>query len=151
MNIEQKYIDLFMKKVVVGPNCWRYLGAHCRDGYGQFGISKIGQFKAHRFMLMIQGQSIPQGMVVMHTCDNPGCVNPNHLRIGTIQENNLDKLQKNRQAKLKGMSNAYSKFTDNDIYKIRQDPRHYSEIAKDFSVNPETIRLIKKRKTWSHI
>ena len=67
-----------------------------RDGYGVFQLDGK-QWRAHRFMMHItEGLSVDKP-VVMHTCDNPACVNPKHLQNGTIQDNNLDKLNKGRQ------------------------------------------------------
>ena len=87
----------FWKNVHKTDDCWLWTGAHDRDGYGLFNETKpLKQWRAHRYMLFIRGELDSQLPVVMHTCDNPGCVNPKHLLNGTVQENNLDKLLKGR-------------------------------------------------------
>jgi hypothetical protein len=90
----------FWQKVQKTDSCWLWLGGHDGNGYGLFNETKpMKQWRAHRYMLYIRGEldfSLP---VVMHTCDNPGCVNPAHLKCSTIQENNLDKALKKRNTK----------------------------------------------------
>jgi hypothetical protein len=91
-------INRFFSKIEKQPNgCWQF-SIRDRDGYGLFQLDGK-QWRAHRFMMHItEGLSVDKP-VVMHTCDNPSCVNPNHLQNGTVQENNLDKLNKGRQYK----------------------------------------------------
>ena len=91
-------IERFFSKITPQPSsCWEF-SILDRDGYGLFQLDGK-QWRAHRFMMHItEGLSVDKP-VVMHTCDNPGCVNPAHLVNGTIQENNLDKLMKGRQWK----------------------------------------------------
>ena len=148
---EQVVIDRFLAKINKTPGCWTYNGAHCRDGYGLYSIKHIGQFKAHRFMIMISGITIPKGYVVMHLCDNPGCVNPAHLQVNTIQANNLDKLAKNRQRGAVGTINGRARLTEQLVKQIRQDPRHYTQIAGELGVHPETVRMAKTGVTWRHV
>lgn len=160
--IEQKYIDLFWNKVDKTDTCWNWTAYKDRDGYGIFGIKNLGQFKAHRFSVMLKGIDIPEGYVVMHHCDNPSCVNPAHLKPATVAENNLDKKLKNRQSKLKGELNAGSKLTESQVKDIRSrvivgSRRGYNnnsnikELATEYKVCNDTIRLIAHRKIWSHI
>ena len=85
----------FFSKITKAPNgCWEF-SIRDRDGYGLFQLDGR-QWRAHRYMKHItEGLSIEKP-IVLHTCDNPACVNPNHLVNGTIQENNLDKVSKGR-------------------------------------------------------
>ena len=149
--IEEKYKDLFWAKVKKSDGCWEWQAAKCRDGYGLFSIANVRQYKAHRLMLELQGETVPSNMIVMHTCDNPSCVNPDHLRIGTVQENNQDKLTKNRQKGAVGSSNGRSLLSEELIVQIRHDPRHYTAIAAELNVHPETIRMAKTNTTWKHV
>ena len=89
-------IKRFFSKITKQSNgCWEF-SMRDRDGYGVFQLDGK-QWRAHRFMMHItEGLSVDKP-VVMHTCDNPACVNPKHLQNGTIQDNNLDKLNKGRQ------------------------------------------------------
>ena len=92
-DMEQKYIDLFWAKVDKSGNCWNWTAAKDIDGYGKYSIAKKGSWRAHRFSLLVSGVEIPEGKIVLHHCDNPSCVNPAHLSVGTVQDNNLDKLK----------------------------------------------------------
>ena len=156
------YENLFWSKVDKTNDCWLWTAAKDANGYGKYSIAKIGNFRAHRLSLMYRGITIPKGYVVMHKCDNPSCVNPEHLQVGTIQENNLDKLTKNRQSKPKGMRNSRSKLTDDQVREIKSraivghrsgynNGSNLKQLAEEFNVSIETIRLIANTQTWSHI
>jgi DNA-binding CsgD family transcriptional regulator len=149
--IEQKYIDAFWAKVDQSGSCWLWRAARDQDGYGRYSIYKGPQWRAHRFALESLGHNIPLGYVVMHICDTPACCNPAHLKIGTVQENNLDKLAKGRQRGALGSCNGRARLTESQVRKIRQDSRHYSDIAQELGVHPETVRMAKTNATWQHI
>tara|TARA_R110000782_G_scaffold9198_4_gene29788 strand:- start:2678 stop:3040 length:363 start_codon:yes stop_codon:yes gene_type:complete len=92
-------IKRFWSKVKITDDCWWWTCHLDRDGYGLFGTwdnNKGKQWRAHRYAKYITDGLDPQLPVVMHTCDNPRCVNPAHLVNGTVQLNNLDKLLKGR-------------------------------------------------------
>jgi len=81
------------------PNdCWEWQGGKDKDGYGRYNM-KPTRYGAHRLSYMWTKGPIPPGMVVCHSCDNPGCVNPDHLWVGTQQDNVKDMDQKNRRVK----------------------------------------------------
>lgn len=162
MQIEQRHIDLFWSKVDKSADCWNWRAYKDRDGYGIFGIKHLAQFKAHRLSLMLSGVAIPKGYVVMHHCDNPSCVNSAHLKPATVAENNKDKQNKRRQSFPKGTANAGAKLTDDQVRDIRARARvgsrvgynngsNIKEIAAEYNVIPETVRLIARGITWDHI
>lgn len=154
----------FYSKIIIKPGCWEFKSAKDKDGYQRFAYKINGKYKhtrAHRIILELLGV-ITINKIVMHTCDNPSCVNPDHLRIGTIADNNLDKWIKNRHSRLKGTNNGYSKLTDNDVQYIKQhgivgyrvgynNGSNIKQLAEQFNVHPETIRFILVGKTWKHI
>lgn len=79
--------------------CWPFTGNRGRSGYGLIFLSKReGKLveSAHRVAVRLSGRHIPEGMVVLHSCDNPPCCNPAHLRVGTAKENTHDMLKKGR-------------------------------------------------------
>ena len=97
-------IKRFWSKVDKTDDCWLWTCMLDRDGYGLFGTwdnNRGKQWRAHRYAKLITDGLDPAKPVVMHTCDNPRCVNPDHLVNGTVQENNLDKQKKGRAYKQK--------------------------------------------------
>lgn len=85
----------FWKKVSIGPECWEWRAGKDADGYG--GICIFGKaYKAHRFSWALHNQKDPGNMLVLHSCDNPGCVNPEHLFLGSNHDNSNDKVSKKR-------------------------------------------------------
>jgi len=123
------------------------------DGYGVL-FRKKRSWLAHRYAWFKANGPIPEGMHVLHKCDNPPCVNINHLFLGTNADNVADKIAKGRGAKVQGSQQGNAKLTETDIPRI-----HYmlgmgymqSEIARLFGVNRSTIYKIHSRKSWLHV
>jgi hypothetical protein len=90
---EDRYIP------VTESGCWLWLGTTDKDGYGLWRDEKRKTVRAHRRVYETYYGPIPEGLVVMHRCDVPGCVNPSHLMLGTIAENNQDRSKKGRSSK----------------------------------------------------
>lgn len=119
-----------------------------KDGYGKLYLNNKHQ-RAHRVVYEQMFGEIPKGLVVRHKCDNPSCVNPEHLELGTNQDNIKDKVRRNRTAK--GTKINTSKLQEEDVLKIRKEIEKgipISEIAKVYSVSVSTIYRIKKREIW---
>jgi HNH endonuclease len=92
---------------------------------------------------------IPTGLCVLHKCDVRACVNPEHLFLGTQNDNVQDCKNKGRIAR--GAEHHQAKFSETDVLSIRSDQRMLCTIAQEYSVSIESISAIKRRKTWNHI
>jgi HNH endonuclease len=95
--VSEKTIERFWDKVIRIPfhECWEWIGAKNESGYGVFGIGGETA-KAPRISYLLKKGSIPIGLFILHSCDNPGCVNPDHLRVGTAKENSMDAVMRKR-------------------------------------------------------
>ncbi len=132
-------------KIVDCEICYSHY--HDRGGYVRWQGRGL-----HRVIWMLHNGSIPKGMEIRHTCDNPPCVNPNHLLIGTPKDNTQDSINKNRRAIQKGESHGRSKLTDNQIIQIRLSiNKTQLELANIYKVSQNAIWKIKHRITWTHI
>jgi len=121
-----------------------------RGGYGKT-MAYGTTMRTHRLALMLEGVDITD-KVVLHTCDNPKCCNPAHLRVGTHRDNINDKLNKNRQAN--GEKINHAKLTETDVLKIRDmfsKGKSQLSIAEYFGITKRSVCYIINRKTWKHI
>ena len=140
------------------PNeCWPWLGqkrkpkGNAISGYGRLEFRKK-QYTAHKLVWELHNKTkVPEGYCVCHVCDNPECVNPNHLFLGSIQDNNDDKLKKKRQQKGEGVHT--SKLTEEDVKYIKSLPEGFnqSEVARQFGVYPSAIWNIVNGQRWKHV
>lgn len=106
---------------------------------------------AHHVAYRLKYGEIPEGLQVLHRCDNPYCVTPEHLFLGTNSENVADKVRKGRQARLSGEQHPSAKFTEEIVRVIRADPRPHKVIAKAYGCSRSTISYIKTRELWPHV
>lgn len=141
--------------------CWVWSGARTRAGYGALRIGgKV--VSAHRLSYAHSKGPIPAGMFVRHKCDNPSCVRPSHLELGTPQDNASDMVIRGRQCKrqprvaaaLNAKRVALRKLTEDQArraYARVKKGEHPKSVAKDMGVHTDTIRCIAKGDTWSHV
>ncbi len=143
-------IDRFNEKFVVDEvtHCWNWVAGKARGGYGMFWFEGK-TMPAHRWAYNYWMGSIPLNQFVCHACDNPSCVNPNHLWTGTSMDNVSDMVLKIRQAK--GSKQGLSKLLEQQIKSIRSDKRLQKAIAKEFGIHQTQVSNIKTRKQWGHI
>ena len=134
-------INRFFSKVLITDDCWLWQGGTDNDGYGLFGYDGK-QWRAHRYSQHIHNGLDNQKPIVLHTCDNPRCVNPDHLINGTIQENNLDKLLKGRHSRL---------LSDDQVLAIRSSNKLSADLAKEYNVGTWVIWGIKSGRTYTHL
>jgi hypothetical protein len=142
----------FDKKWVLDPltGCWNWQGSLNAAGYGKFSWSPPSlTILAHRAAVMIYRRENPTGLLLCHKCDNPRCVNPDHLFAGDTVANLKDASRK-RRTRI-GENNPIAKLTEAQVRAIRLDPRPHKEIAKDLPIGNQQISAIKLRKQWRHI
>lgn len=139
-----------------GPDeCWEWTASKDRFGYGQFFPRNGKRVGAHRFAWELTHGPIPRGpgyhgFCVCHECDNPGCVNPRHLFIGTQSENSLDMWSKGRHPRTfrRGESHHNAKLTDDEVRRIRRDYTgargEQVAFARQYGVSKSLISLVLK-------
>jgi len=133
--------------------CWLWNLYKNKEGYGSIKVDGFVQL-VHRESYKAFCGPIPDSLCVCHSCDNPSCCNPDHLWLGTVAENNTDKVKKNRQSLVgqkPGMAHTLAKLTDTDVVYIRQQQISQAKLAEQFGVTQSLISNIKARKLWKHI
>lgn len=129
--------------------CWHWKGYVNASGYGVFAWKKK-RTGAHRYAwAFFNGQPIPEGKMVIHRCNNPICVNPLHLRIGTHLENMADRLVAGHYPR--GEKHFNTKLSDKQAADIFMDPRSCKAIANDYGIDRTVVDNIRSGQTWAHI
>jgi len=163
LNRSIRILHHFWKRVIIPldlNDCWIWNGWTDRDGYGKFGFiddNGIRQmYNTHRFSYECYNGQIPEELLVCHDCDNPPCINPNHLFCGTQNDNIQDKVQKGRSIVNVGEDNPMCYHTSNEIQNILDDivSGKYTSvnmICNDFDINNQTVHEILRGEAWNHI
>lgn len=149
---------LFWDSIEIGSpdECWPHKGTK-KGAYGSFRIPgyRPKQFRAHRLAWIFTHGHIPDNLYVLHKCDNPPCCNPDHLFLGTHQDNMDDMLKKGRKFLSNGELCHTHKLTSQDVIEIRRryDPSKttYQMMATEFGVSEQTIREAVTGVNWKHI
>lgn len=145
--LRKSLAEALMSKVIVRPGCWGWTGAKRDNGYTALGRRSSG----HRASYILHKGPIPDGLCVLHSCDNRECTNPDHLFLGTQKENTHDAMRKNRAAV--GSRVGTSKLTEPRVLEIRLLlSRGWSHrfIARRFGVSKTTIGSIARNIWWRH-
>lgn len=144
----------FLKRVEITNNCWIWRGGKRVREYGSFDLDGKTQL-AHRVSYQLFIGEIPTGMLILHKCDVPSCVNPNHLYIGNQLDNMNDATKRKRFPPRIGEGNGRAKLTEKDVLVIRSDfkgtPVSARKLGEKYSVTKEAIMAIIKRKSWKNI
>lgn len=149
-------IERFMAKVEQIPfhTCWEWTGTLNSSGYGWLWNGNKNQ-AAHRFSYEYFNGEISEKSLVCHKCDNPACVNPAHLFLGTDAANAKDKVKKGRQSRTNGMkAGKLCKLKDEDIFEIRKlraSGLSQQKIADRFGISQFAVSAILMKKRWGHI
>ncbi len=134
--------------------CWVWRGAKYWDGYGIFGMRAGHVCRAHRFSWELTRGDIPESLQVLHRCDNPPCVNPAHLFLGTPDDNVRDKMAKGRQSRSQGSKCGKAKLSEADVIEMRRIHASATvnmvEIGERFGVDRSTVSKIVNGHGWRH-
>ena len=133
--------------------CWIFGGNHDKNGYGIFMHGRGKQLRAHRVSFEFHHGGLNAEMLVCHSCDNPSCINPNHLFMGTPKDNTQDMIKKGRRANQKGSKHPSAKLNEDQICLIknqRSSGKTLKDIASQFNVSFQAISSICKGKSWTH-
>jgi len=154
LNFKAKDILKFEQSFSPKPStgCYIWEEGKDKDGYGLF-YANGKTYKAHRVSyFLVHGD--PTGLCVCHSCDNPSCVNPDHLFLGTVNDNNQDrhKKGKSRNKPTPGESHNMAKLTNEDVLYIRASvDALQKDLASRYKVSVPTISNIQNNKTWKHL
>jgi hypothetical protein len=135
----------FSRFVKLDSGCWQWRAHTDKDGYGVLPGDRKNT-RAHRLSYELHKGQIPDGFVICHHCDNPGCVNPDHLFVGTTKDNAQDALQKGRA--YVGEKNGRSKLTKENVKEILNSSLNGPQLANKFGVTRHTINSVKRGLTW---
>jgi hypothetical protein len=164
-SVDPKYVDLFYRSFEINliSGCWEWKALRNEDGYGHFpsGIRNGKNTKSHQASWLIYNGEIPKGMCVCHKCDNPSCVNPDHLFLGTYKDNNDDKMMKGRhrtrvfygaEHPQRGENSPHHKLSEDnvkEIRKLRTEGYTLRALAKKFGITHGVVNNILQGRKWS--
>jgi len=137
--------------------CWHWMGYRLPSGYGHIVVTigpKVYRTTlAHRYAYESTYGSIPKDALVLHRCDNPSCINPAHLYVGTQVDNMQDAMLRGRIRGVRGEANRNSKLTASQVREIKAKFGKVAKatLARDYGVSLSVIRRIALGQTWSHV
>lgn len=161
MRNKTPFIEYFWARVRKNDltGCWNWIADKDKDGYGYAYLGKTRiegtkkyikhRDKTHRLSWNMHNGAIPEGLCVLHKCDNPSCVNPDHLFIGTKKQNSEDMVAKQRNQR--GEQRPLAKVTEEQVREIRASKESLTKIGAKYGLAFQTVSQIKNRKTWRHV
>jgi hypothetical protein len=144
----------FMSKVALSADCWIWTGNHLRKRGSEYGLFKIGtsNLLASRVAYALHHKADPGSSKVLHCCDNPACVKPEHLFLGTQKHNMEDMVSKGRRNHVHGERHPLSKLTVAKVKEIRAlrlaGKHSLNALAARFGVDKKAIQLVVQNRTW---
>ena len=142
---------MFAKKYTVTESgCWIWHGGSNERGYGRVRYH-YKQIPAHRLAYILYRGPVADGVIVCHKCDTPACVNPDHLFLGTLQDNSRDMVAKGRHRGPRGVRHHEAKLTPDAVREIRTGALTGREYAEKFGVCEASISQVVHRMTWKGV
>ncbi len=145
--------ERFWRQVEKSDGCWIWTGYLNPDGYGKL-LANGERIAAHRYSYLLHTGKHPGDLEVCHKCDNPSCVKPDHLFLGTHEENMKDAAQKKRLPGAKGQRNSGNKYSEETIRAARDDLRAGISpyvVAKKHGISPALAYLVREGRAWKHL
>jgi hypothetical protein len=146
--------ERFWEKVSKDGDCWLWTASLTRGGYGQFPLRKGVIRRAHRIAWELENGPVPNGLWVLHRCDNPPCVRPSHLFLGTPKDNSADMTAKGRHNTPLGSARPAARLSEADVITIRAaraNGETGAALARRYGVHRSSIYHICNRDYWKHI
>lgn len=135
--------------VVTDRGCWEWSGGRYPDHYGFLTDQEGRTAYAHRLAYRTWVGPIPEGKIIRHRCDNPPCINPEHLLVGTAKDNARDRLEHGQA--MRGHSNPASRLTEENVREILSSSETTRGLARKFGVYASTVRDVRKGRSWTHL
>ena len=153
-NVERFWSNVALSDDSDPGRCWLWFGPVGHNGYGLFSESRW-RYRAHRLAYSLCVGPIPDGFYVCHRCDNPACVRPSHLFLGTAADNVRDMVSKSRNNPNRGRHNGRAKLTEAAVREIRAGYAAggvtQAEIADRFGVSRSMVQFVLNRGNWKHV
>lgn len=148
---DQDTVRRFWKKVHKGQSCWTWIGAKHEQGYGVLFVKGGTRLRAHRLSWILHNGDIPQGLWVLHRCDNTRCVNPKHMYVGTHADNMRDCIDRRTMRHGEGHPNRV--VSEADVREIRalSGSMSFVAIGKRYGISARTACDIAHRVWWKHV
>lgn len=151
MSVFERFIAKVCMTPTAATGCWEWTASKDKCGYGRLLVDRKARL-AHRLSYEFFREKISPGFHVCHRCDNPGCVNPEHLFLGTDADNCADRDAKGRRPPPKGTVNGRARLTEKDITEIRAaNGIRQVDLAKQYGVAQTQISRIRRGEHWRHI
>lgn len=143
INLEDVNEEAFHNKYVkLQSGCWEWVGPKNWHGYGMY-YQRYKKFRAHRLSYFLKNPEFDQSLVICHKCDNPLCVNPDHLFPGTMMDNVEDMIEKGRQKKKNGSTTAITKAIAKELYEfcLENPTTSFRQLGEKFGFDHKSVKL----------
>ena len=146
-------ISRFWAKVIKGDGCWEWKASLSSTGYGHMFIGQGKYQNSHVLSWQIHFGPIPNGLCVLHHCDNRSCVRPGHLWLGTKGDNSQDMVSKHRHRLpgLRGAAHPQARLDEASVRAIRASRASHSALARVYGVTYQAIANVRQGRTWAHV